>query len=65
MKDFTEEKDFYGIGYFCINGDFIFSLLTEEMIKTFPIRKIYAKEWSGNEYDSFDGKIISKIERLN
>jgi hypothetical protein len=61
------DKEFYGIGYFAENGDFIFALLTPSIIKNFPLRSVKALEWkpfSDNVYLSDKPKIIGKIEEL-
>lgn len=56
------DKDFYSIGYFAENGDFIFSVLTPEIF--FPVRSISPQKWNENEYDSQKPEIIGKIEGL-
>lgn len=56
------DKDFYGIGYFSENGDFLFSVITPQMMRTFPLRRIPPEKWKKNEYPSEDGEIIGKIQ---
>jgi hypothetical protein len=57
------EKDFFGIGYFSENGEFVFVVLTPEIIKNNPFRSIRPKEWGKQSYES-DIEIIGNIKSL-
>ena len=58
------DKDFYGIGYFAENGEFIFALIKPEMPNQ-PLRSINPTQWKKNDYkNETEIEILGNIESL-
>ena len=58
-------EEFYGVGYFSENGDFVFILLTPDIMKNAPVRSISATKWKNTEFVSDPIQIIGTIKKLS
>jgi len=56
--------DFYGIGYYAENGEFIFSLLSKKLFDNSPLRTLYDNKWYNEYANENEITFIDDIEEL-
>jgi len=56
-------EDFYGVGYYAENGEFIFSVITPKFIENSPLRSVHPKEWNTQVYED-EINVIGNIVNL-